>query len=119
MIGVLDEAANVCRWKDLPDLSATTGVAGSCSSRSCSPGPKSSDAGANAEWRNSGPPRTGASTAAASTTPPFLDRLTKIIGDKELLRSSTSTSKQGTSVNRQLQREQILDVAELAALPAR
>jgi type IV secretory pathway TraG/TraD family ATPase VirD4 len=44
--------------------------------------------------------------------------LTKIIGGKELLRSSTSTSKQGTSVNRQLQREQILDIAELAALPA-
>lgn len=47
----------------------------------------------------------------------FLDRLAKLIGDREHLRSSLSSSKNGT-VNRQIHREQILDVAELAALPA-
>jgi hypothetical protein len=30
MIGVLDEAANVCRWNDLPDLYSHYGSAASC-----------------------------------------------------------------------------------------
>jgi type IV secretory pathway TraG/TraD family ATPase VirD4 len=47
----------------------------------------------------------------------FLERLSKLIGDREHLRTSVSSSKAGTSYNRQLQREQILDIAELAALP--
>jgi hypothetical protein len=47
----------------------------------------------------------------------ILGRLVKIIGDRELLHSSTSASKQGTSVNRSLHREQILAVDELAVLP--
>jgi hypothetical protein len=113
MIGVPHEAANVCRWKDLPRPPQPLRLPRRRAHR-------------DPAVLLLGRARDGETLVGRE--PPhlrrrcrrrdFLDRLTKVIGDKELLRSSTSTSKQGTSVNRQLQRKQILDIAELAALSA-
>jgi type IV secretory pathway TraG/TraD family ATPase VirD4 len=112
MIGVLDEAANVCRWKDLPDLYSHYGSRGIVLItilQSWAQGVGCwGDRGMEKLWSAANRRIYGGGVDDAT----FLDRLTKIIGDKEL------TSKQGTSVNRQLQREQILDIAELAALSA-
>ena len=47
----------------------------------------------------------------------FLEDLSRMIGDYERLTSSTSTGRGQRSVSKQLQRERILDVADLAALP--
>ncbi|WP_328520575.1 type IV secretory system conjugative DNA transfer family protein [Kribbella sp. NBC_00359] len=118
MIGVLDEAANVCRWKDLPDLYSHYGSRGIVLVtilQSWAQGVGCwGERGMEKLWSAANRRIYGGGVDDAT----FLDRLSKLIGDRELLRSSTSTSKQGTSVNRQLQREQILDIAELAALPA-
>ncbi|WP_329484295.1 TraM recognition domain-containing protein [Kribbella sp. NBC_01484] len=118
MIGVLDEAANVCRWKDLPDLYSHYGSRGIVLItilQSWAQGVGCwGERGMEKLWSAANRRIYGGGVDDAA----FLDRLSKLIGDRELLRSSTSTSKQGTSVNRQLQREQILDIAELAALPA-
>ncbi|WP_238163597.1 type IV secretory system conjugative DNA transfer family protein [Kribbella capetownensis] len=118
MIGVLDEAANVCRWKDLPDLYSHYGSRGIVLLTILQSWAQGVDCwgerGMEKLWSASNRRIYGGGVSDAA----FLDRLSKLIGDRELLRASTSTSKQGTSVNRQLQREQILDVAELAALPA-
>ena len=118
LVGVLDEAANVCRWKDLPDLYSHYGSRGIVLMtilQSWAQGVECwGERGMEKLWSAANIRVYGGGVADAT----FLERLSKLIGDRELLRSSTSTSKQGTSVNRQLQREQILDVAELAALPA-
>jgi type IV secretory pathway TraG/TraD family ATPase VirD4 len=118
MIGVLDEAANVCRWKDLPDLYSHYGSRGIVLItilQSWAQGVGAwGDRGMEKLWSAANRRIYGGGVDDAA----FLDRLVKIIGDRELLRSSTSTSKEGTSVSRSLQREQILDVSELAALPA-
>jgi type IV secretory pathway TraG/TraD family ATPase VirD4 len=118
MIGVLDEAANVCKWKDLPDLYSHYGSRGIVLMTILQSWAQGVDCwgerGMEKLWSASNRRIYGGGVSDAA----FLDRLSKLIGDHERLRSSTSTSKQGTSISRQLQREQILDVAELAALPA-
>ncbi|WP_083792971.1 TraG/TraD/VirD4 family protein [Kribbella flavida] len=118
MIGVLDEAANVCRWKDLPDLYSHYGSRGIVLLTILQSWAQGVDSwgkrGMEKLWSASNRRIYGGGVSDAA----FLDRLSKLIGDHERLRSSTSTSKQGTSVSRQLQHEQILDVAELATLPA-
>ncbi|ONI79115.1 hypothetical protein BWI15_00020 [Kribbella sp. ALI-6-A] len=118
MIGVLDEAANVCKWKDLPDLYSHYGSRGIVLMTILQSWAQGVDCwgerGMEKLWSASNRRIYGGGVSDAA----FLDRLSKLIGDHERLRSSTSTSKQGTSVSRQLQREQIVDVAELAALPA-
>ncbi|MFG1913077.1 type IV secretory system conjugative DNA transfer family protein [Kribbella sp. NPDC048928] len=118
MIGVLDEAANVCRWKDLPDLYSHYGSRGIVLItilQSWAQGVGAwGDRGMEKLWSAANRRIYGGGVDDAA----FLDRLVKIIGDHERLRGSTSTGKEGTSVNRSLHREQILDVSELAALPA-
>ncbi len=47
----------------------------------------------------------------------FLEDLSRLIGDYDRRASSVSYGRGHRSVSRQLQRERILDVAELAALP--
>jgi type IV secretory pathway TraG/TraD family ATPase VirD4 len=118
MIGVLDEAANVCKWKDLPDLYSHYGSRGIVLMTILQSWAQGVDCwgerGMEKLWSASNRRIYGGGVSDAA----FLDRLSKLIGDHERLRTSTSSSKQGTSVSRQLQREQILDPAELAALPA-
>ena len=47
----------------------------------------------------------------------FLESLSKLIGDYDRQASSVSSGRGGRSVNQQLHRERILDVADLAAMP--
>ncbi|GAA3117202.1 type IV secretory pathway TraG/TraD family ATPase VirD4 [Kribbella aluminosa] len=118
MLGVLDEAANVCRWKDLPDLYSHYGSRGIVLDtilQSWAQGVACwGDRGMEKLWSAANRRLYGGGVDDVA----FLERLAKIIGDHERLRGSTSTNKDGTSVSRSLQREQILDVSDLAALPA-
>jgi type IV secretory pathway TraG/TraD family ATPase VirD4 len=118
MVGVLDEAANVCRWKDLPDLYSHYGSRGIVLMTILQSWAQGVDCwgerGMEKLWSAANRRIYGGGVSDAT----FLERLSKLIGDREHLRTSVSTSKAGASTNRQLQREQILDVAELAALPA-
>lgn len=117
MVGVLDEAANVCRWTDLPDLYSHYGSRGIVLMtvlQSWAQGVECwGERGMEKLWSAANRRIYGGGVSDTA----FLERLSKLVGERELLRTSTSSSKTGTSVSRQLQREVILDVAELAALP--
>ena len=123
MVGVLDEAANVCRWRDLPDLYSHYGSRGIVLMtilQSWSQGEEVwGRAGINKLWSASNV----AIYAGGVKEEEFLERLSKLIGsyDKETrsvsTKSSTSLWSAGAQTSRQLNRERIFDVDDLAALP--
>lgn len=123
LVGVLDEAANVCRWQDLPDLYSHYGSRGIVLMTVL----QSPAQGAEV-WGDKG----FAKLWSASTTKLYgggvsderwLEELSKLIGtyDKQTssvsVRSSSGLFGEGASVSRQLHRERILDVDDLQALP--
>lgn len=117
MLGVLDEAANVCRWKDLPDLYSHYGSRGIVLLtilQSWSQGVDVwGESGMKKLWSAANIKIYGGGVSEAQ----FLEDLSKLVGDYDRLSSSTSSSKGQTTVSQQLQRERILDVADLAAMP--
>lgn len=117
MLGVLDEAANVCRWKDLPDLYSHYGSRGIVLLtilQSWSQGVDVwGESGMKKLWSAANVKIYGGGVSEAQ----FLEDLSKLVGDYDRLSSSTSSSKGRTTVSQQLHRERILDVAELAAMP--
>jgi type IV secretory pathway TraG/TraD family ATPase VirD4 len=123
MVGVLDEAANVCRWRDLPDLYSHYGSRGIVLMtilQSWSQGEEVwGRAGINKLWSASNV----AIYAGGVKEEEFLERLSRLIGsyDKETrsvsTRSNASLWGTGAQTSRQLSRERILEVDDLAALP--
>lgn len=69
MLAILDEAANVCKISDLPDLYSHLGSRGSSPSRFCSPTARARRSGETRAWTPCGPPPPSRSSAPASTTP--------------------------------------------------
>ncbi|WP_104135171.1 type IV secretory system conjugative DNA transfer family protein [Cryobacterium sp. Y62] len=93
LLGVLDEAANVCRWHGLPDLYSHYGSRGIVLMtilQSWSQGVKE---------------------------PEFLNELSQMVGDYDKHTTSTSVGRGNRSTSHQVQRERTLDVADLGALP--
>jgi type IV secretory pathway TraG/TraD family ATPase VirD4 len=117
MLGVLDEAANVCRWKDLPDLYSHYGSRGIVLMtvlQSWSQGVDVwGESGMKKLWSAANIKIYGGGVSEAQ----FLEDLSRLVGDFDRLASSTSSSRGQKTVSQQLQRERILDVADLAALP--
>ncbi|QGN34293.1 type IV secretory system conjugative DNA transfer family protein [Microlunatus sp. Gsoil 973] len=117
MLGVLDEAANVCRWKDLPDLYSHYGSRGIVLMtilQSWSQGVDVwGESGMKKLWSAANIKIYGGGVSEAQ----FLEDLSRLIGDYDRLASSTSSSRGQKTVSQQLQRERILDVADLAAMP--
>jgi len=117
LLGVLDEAANVCRWRELPNLYSHYGSRGIVLMtilQSWSQGVEVwGEAGMKKLWSASNVKVYGGGVSEAA----FLEDLTRIIGDFDRLSSSTSHGKGHRTVSQQLHRERILDVADLAALP--
>ena len=117
MVGVLDEAANVCRWRDLPNLYSHYGSRGIILMtilQSWSQGVDVwSESGMRKLWSASNVKVYGGGVSEVG----FLQDLAHLIGDYDRLSSSTSTSRGQRTVSQQLHRERILDVADLAAMP--
>lgn len=117
LLGVLDEAANVCRWRGLPDLYSHFGSKGIILMtilQSWSQGVEVwGESGMKKLWSAANVKVYGGGVSEAN----FLEDLSRIVGDYDRLSSSTSTGKGHRTVSQQLQRERILDVADLAALP--
>ncbi|GAB3918917.1 hypothetical protein GCM10011575_28940 [Microlunatus endophyticus] len=117
MLGILDEAANVCRWQDLPDLYSHYGSRGIVLMtilQSWSQGVDVwSESGMKKLWSAANIKIYGGGVSEAQ----FLEDLSRLVGDYDRLSSSTSSTKGQTTVSQQLQRERILDVADLAAMP--
>lgn len=117
LLGVLDEAANVCRWSDLPDLYSHYGSRGIVLMtilQSWSQGVDVwGESGMKKLWSAANIKVYGGGVSEAQ----FLEDLSRIVGDYDRLSSSSSVSKGQRTVSRQLQRERILDIADLAAMP--
>lgn len=120
MLIELDEAANVCRWRDLPDLYSHFGSRGICVDtilQSWSQGAHAwGDAGIRKLWSASNVKVYGGGVSERD----FLAQLSDLIGVHYVDSRSMSTSAQGrsTSTSRESQQRPIATVADLQALPA-
>lgn len=117
VLGVLDEAANVCRWMRLPSLYSHYGSRGIVLMtilQSWSQGVEVwGELGMKKLWSASNIKMYGGGVDEEA----FLESMSKLIGDYDRMTSSVSSGRGGRSVSRQLTRERILDVADLGAMP--
>lgn len=114
---VLDEVANVCRWADLPHAYSHYGSKGIiliAFFQSWSQGAEVwGDAGMKALWSQSRTRIIGSGIAENG----FLESVSHMIGDYMRASHSSSWSDRGTSGSVQGQRDTILSVADLTAIP--
>lgn len=117
MLGVLDEAANVCRWRQLPDLYSHYGSRGINLVTILQSWSQGSEV-----WGAAGMKKLWSASnvkvyAGGVDEVDFLEQLAKNIGDYHYRSRSVSSGRSGGSVSTSSSRERILDVADLAALP--
>ncbi|MEW1812574.1 TraM recognition domain-containing protein [Pseudarthrobacter phenanthrenivorans] len=118
MVGVLDEAANVCRWRELPNLYSHYGSRGIVLMtilQSWSQGVEVwGRDGMRKLWSASNIKVYGGGVAEAE----FLNELAQLVGEYRYSNMTRSRSKQGTSYSHDDDRkERTLDVSDLAAFP--
>ncbi len=117
LLGVLDEAANVCRWQELPNLYSHYGSRGIILMTILQGWSQGVDVwgqhGMEKLWNASNIAVYGGGCREQK----FLDMLSALIGDYDKRVTAVSTSRGHRSVNEHLTRERILDVADLQALP--
>jgi type IV secretory pathway TraG/TraD family ATPase VirD4 len=117
LVGVLDEAANVCRWKNLPDLYSHFGSRGIVLMtilQSWAQGQECwGDHGMEKLWSAANIRVYGGGASDSN----FLERLSKLIGDYDIISSSVSYNEGKRGTSKQTQRQNILEVSDLAAMP--
>ncbi|GAB2756708.1 hypothetical protein GCM10027090_28650 [Sinomonas soli] len=118
MVGVLDEAANVCRWRELPNLYSHYGSRGIVLMtilQSWSQGVEGwGRDGMRKLWSAANIKVYGGGVAEAE----FLNELAQLIGEYRYTNTTRSSSRHGTSTSHDHDRkERTLDVSDLAALP--
>lgn len=117
MMAVLDEAANVVRWPELPDVYSHYGSRGiivSAFFQSYKQGVESyGEKGMDKLWGAANIRVVGSGLSDDSLLP-FVE---KLVGSRDVLHRSSSTSKGGRSTSTSMHRESILDVSDLGALP--
>lgn len=117
MCAVLDEAANVTRLRQLPDLFSFYGSRGIILSvflQSWAQGVEAwGENGMKKMWSAANVRLVGSGLAEDG----FLRSVAELIGSADVRRSSTSTGRGQTSTSRSIQREKIFDVAEIGEMP--
>jgi type IV secretory pathway TraG/TraD family ATPase VirD4 len=117
LVAVLDEAANVCRWRELPNLYSHYGSRGICMLtilQSWSQGVEVwGRDGMRKLWSAANIKVYGGGVSEVE----FLSELSQLIGDFDLSTTSVSHGRGGRSTNRAVRRERVLDVADLQSLP--
>lgn len=118
LLGVLDEAANVCRWNDLPALYSHYGSRGIVLMTILQSWSQGVDvwgqSGMRKLWSASNIKMYGGGVSEVE----FLNELSQLIGDHEVERASVSSGRQsGRSVSWQVDTERTMDVAALGAMP--
>ncbi|MCC2275585.1 TraM recognition domain-containing protein [Streptomyces sp. ET3-23] len=117
MLAILDEAANVCKISDLPDLYSHLGSRGIIPItilQSYRQGQKVwGEAGMDAMWSAS----TIKVIGSGIDDPDFADKLSRLIGDHDVETKSTSTSDSGTSTSISMRQERIMAADAIRALP--
>ncbi|MEU8543217.1 TraM recognition domain-containing protein [Streptomyces sp. NPDC048717] len=116
MLAILDEAANVCKISDLPDLYSHLGSRGIIPItilQSYRQGQKVwGDAGMDAMWSAA----TVKVIGAGIDDPDFADKLSRMIGDHDVETVSTSHSESGKSTSVSMRQERILPADAIRAL---
>lgn len=122
MLGCLDEAANVCRWKDLPDLYSHYGSRGIILMTILQSWAQGVEV-----WGEHGMVKLWSAAnirvyGGGASDPKFLSDLVQMIGEFEAPTTSITTQRgSGFSTSRSTtaatRSDRILDVADLAALP--
>lgn len=116
MTVVLDEAANVCRWRELPNLYShygSRGVVMLTILQSWSQGVEVwGQSGMNKLWSAANVKVYGGGVAETE----FLEQLSKLVGDYELPTTSTTRGSGTRTTQQSTRRDRIFDVADLAAL---
>lgn len=117
MLAILDEAANVCKISDLPDLYSHLGSRGIIPItilQSYRQGQKVwGDAGMDAMWSAA----TVKVIGSGIDDPDFADKLSRLIGDHDVETTSTSHSESGKSTSVSMRQERILPPDAIRALP--
>ena len=117
LVGVLDEAANVCRWRGLPDLYSHYGSRGIVLMtilQSWSQGVE--------VWGRDGMRKLWSAAnvrvyGGGVSETEFLAEMSQLAGEYDAPAPSTSSSRTGSSRSYATRTERVLDVGELGALP--
>ena len=116
LLAILDEAANVCKISDLPDLYSHLGSRGVIPItilQSYRQGQKVwGEAGMDAMWSASTIKLVGSGIDDAD----FADKLSRMVGDHDVATSSTSSSESGRSTSTSMRTERILPPDAVRAL---
>ncbi len=117
LLGVLDEVANVCKWKELPDMYSHYGSRGivlMAILQSWSQGVEVwGQEGMRKLWSAANIKVYGGGVSETQ----FLQELSQLIGDYDREAISASISRDGRSTSRQLTNQATMDIADLGALP--
>lgn len=117
MMAVLDEAANVVRWRELPDVYShygSRGIVVSTFFQSYQQGVEAfGDKGMDKLW-GAANIRVAGSGLSDDKFLPFIE---KLVGTHDVTHRSSSIGRTGRSTTTSVQRESILDVSDLGALP--
>lgn len=117
LLGVLDEAANVCRWRQLPNLYSHYGSRGIVLMTILQSWSQGVDV-----WGESGMNKLYSAAnvfvyGGGVKEKRFLEDLSSLVGNYDKETSSVSTGKGQRNVSRQLTKELILEVSDLVAMP--
>ncbi|ATZ23059.1 TraM recognition site of TraD and TraG [Streptomyces lavendulae subsp. lavendulae] len=117
LLAILDEAANVCKIKDLPDLYSHLGSRGVIPItilQSYRQGQRVwGDTGMDALWSASTIKLIGSGIDDAD----FADKLSRLVGDHDVPTVSVSTSESGRSTSVSMRQERVLPADAIRALP--
>jgi type IV secretory pathway TraG/TraD family ATPase VirD4 len=118
LVAVLDEAANVCRWRKLPDLYSHYGSRGILLLTILQSWSQGVEVWGREGMRKLWSAATVKVYGGGVSEVEFLEELSRLIGDHDqLTRSDSHSYKQGRSSSRSVRQARILDVADLAAMP--
>ncbi|AJT62539.1 hypothetical protein T261_0850 [Streptomyces lydicus] len=116
LLAILDEAANVCKISDLPDLYSHLGSRGIIPItilQSYRQGQRVwGDQGMDSLWSAA----TIKVIGSGIDDPDFADKLSRLIGDHDVETKSTSTSESGTSTSISMRQERIMPADRIRAL---
>ncbi|MGW1666175.1 type IV secretory system conjugative DNA transfer family protein [Streptomyces microflavus] len=117
LVAVLDEAANVCRIEDLPDLYSHLGSRGVIPVtilQSYRQGVRVwGEAGMDALWSAATVKALGSGLDDAE----FAEKVSRLVGDHKVKETSVSHGSSGRSVSTSRRRERVMEAAEIRALP--
>lgn len=117
LMAVLDEAANVVRWHELPDVYShygSRGIVVSTFFQSYSQGIEAyGESGMNKLWSAANVRVAGSGLSEEK----FLPFLASLVGDRDVTKRTSSTQRGGRSTTTSLQRERIFDTSDIAQLP--